>query len=245
MVGPLPAAEGRRQCEQILADSRGRLLVEAAGRAGIAFADVWQGRIKDARGQIAASRSIYKDLGQRLGYGATSILEGEIELLAGDAEAAERVLREGFELLESIGETGYLSTIAASLAQAIYRQKRYEEAERFSELSEQAAAPGDLAAQVGWRSTRATVLARRGEAEQAEDLAREAVDIARRTDHLNMHAEALLALADVFAIGGRPAQAIPAIEEARVLYDGKGNLFMAEQARTLLAELREAIASEP
>jgi class 3 adenylate cyclase/tetratricopeptide (TPR) repeat protein len=244
MVGPLPAAEGRRQCEQILADSRGRLLVEAAGRAGIAFADAWQGRIKDARGQIAASRSIYKDLGQRLDYGATSILEGEIELLAGDAEAAERVLREGFELLESIAETGYLSTIAASLAQAIYRQKRYEEAERFSEVSEQTAAPEDLASQVGWRSTRATVLAQRGEAEQAEDLAREAVDIARRTDHLNMHAEALLALADVFAIGGRPAQEIPAIEEARVLNDRKGNLLMAEKARTLLAELREAVASE-
>jgi class 3 adenylate cyclase/tetratricopeptide (TPR) repeat protein len=244
MVGPLPAAEGRRQCEQILAESRGRLLVEAAGRAGIAFADAWQGRIKDARGQIAASRSIYKDLGQRLGYGATSILEGEIELLAGDAEAAERVLREGFELLESIGETGYLSTIASCLAEAIDRQKRYEEAERFSEVSKQTAATGDLASQVGWRKTRATVLAQRGEAEQGEDLAREAVDIARRTDHLNMHAEALLALADVFAIGGRPAQAIPAIEEARVLYDRKGNLLMAEQARTLLAELREAVASE-
>jgi tetratricopeptide (TPR) repeat protein len=244
-AGPLPADEGRRQCEQILAESRGRLLIEAAGRAGIALADALQGRFEDARGGVAASRAIYKDLGQRLGYGATSGLEGEIELLAGDAEAAERVLREGFELLESIGETGYLSTIASTLAAAIYRQKRYEEAERFSEVSEQNAAAGDLASQVGWRSTRATVLAQRGEAEQAEDLARGAVDIARRTDHLNMHAAALLALADVLAIGGRPAHAFPIIEEARVLYDRKGNLVMAEKARTLLAELREAVASEP
>jgi len=243
--GPLPADEGRRQCEQILADSRGRLLVEAAGRAGIALTDALQGRFEDARGQVAAGRAISKDLGQRLDYGATSILEGEIELLAGDAEAAERVLREGFELLESIGETGYLSTIASGLAEAIYRQKRYEEAERFSEVSEQTAAPGDLASQVGWRRTRATVLAQRGEAEQAEDLAREAVDIARRTDHLNLHAAALLALADVVAIGGRPAQAIPIIEEARVLYDRKGNLVMAEKGRTLLAELRDAVTAEP
>ncbi len=242
--GPLPADEGRRQCEQILADSRGRLLVEAAGRAGIAFADALQGRFEDARGQVAASRAIYKDLGQQLDYGATSILEGEVELLAGDAEAAERVLREGFELLESIGETAYLSTIASGLAEAIYLQKRYEEAERFSEVSEQTAAPGDLASQVGWRRTRATVLAQRGEAEQAEDLAREAVDIARRTDHLNMQASALLAFADVLAIEGRPAQAIPIIEEARVLYDRKGNVVMAEQARTLLAELGDAVASE-
>src|SRR6266540_1463290 len=65
----------------------------------------------------------------------------------------------------------------------------------------------------------------------------EAGDIARRTDHLNMQASALLAFADVLAIEGRPAQAIPIIEEARVLYDRKGNVVMAEQARTLLAEL--------
>jgi class 3 adenylate cyclase/tetratricopeptide (TPR) repeat protein len=243
--GPLPADEGRRQCEQILAESRGRLLVEAAGRAGIAFADAMQGRIEDARGQISASRSILKDLGQRLNYGVTSIDEGEIELMAGDAEAAERVLHEGFELLESIGETAYLSTVASLLAEATYLQKRYEEAERFSEVSEQNAAPEDLASQASWRSTRATVLAQRGEAAKAEDLAREAVDIARSTDYLNMHAGFLLSLADVLAVGGRPAQAIPVIEEACGLYDRKGNLVMAEKARTLIGELREAVASEP
>jgi class 3 adenylate cyclase/tetratricopeptide (TPR) repeat protein len=243
--GPLPADEGRRQCEQILAESRGRLLVEAAGRAGIAFADAMQGRIEDARGQITASRSILKDLGQRLNYGVTSIDEGEIELLAGDAEAAERVMREGFELLESIGETGYLSTLACLLADALSLQKRYEEAERFTEVSEQNAAPDDLASQAGWRSARAAVLAQRGEAERAECLAREAVDIARRTDYLNPHADTLLALADVLAIGGRPAQAIPVIEEALVLFERKGNLVMAEKARTLLAELRGASAAEP
>ena len=97
-------------------------------------------------------------------------------------------MREGFELLESIGETGYLSSLASLLAEAIYMQKRYEEAERFSEVSEQNAAPEDLASQASWRSTRAAVLAQRGEAEKAEGLAREAVDIARRTDYLNMHA---------------------------------------------------------
>ncbi|MBA3364895.1 MAG: hypothetical protein H0U03_03795 [Actinobacteria bacterium] len=243
--GPLPAAEGRRQCEQTLADSRGRLLVEAAGRMGIASADAFEGRFEEARGQAAASRSIYKDLGQRLAYGRTSTIEGNIELLAGDPEAAERALREGVELLESIGETANLSTIAALLAEAMNRQERYDEAERFSELSERAAAPEDLASQIGWRSTRATVLAQRGEAAKAEGLAREAVAIARGTDYLDMHAEALLALADVLAVGGRSAQALPIIEEACLLYDRKGNLVMAEKARALLAELREAVPSEP
>jgi ATP/maltotriose-dependent transcriptional regulator MalT len=123
-------------------------------------------------------------------------------------------------------------------------QKRYEEAERFSEVSEQNAAPEDLASQAGWRSTRATVLAQRGEAAKAEDLAREAVDIARSTDYLNMHAGLLLSLADVLAVGGRAAESIPIIEEACALYERKGNLVMAEKARTLLGELGETVASE-
>jgi ATP/maltotriose-dependent transcriptional regulator MalT len=228
-----------------MTENRGRLLVESAGRAGIAYSDAMLGRIEDAREQIAASRAIAWDLGQRLDYAGRGYIEGEIELLAGDAEAAERVLRESFELLESMGETSYLSTIASSLADAIYRQGRYEEAERFSEVSEQAAAPKDLSSQIGLRSVRARVLAQRGEAEKAEALAREAVDMARRTDYLNMLAAALLALVDVVVIGGRPAEAIPLIEEARVLYDRKGNLVMAEQARIMLAELREAIAAGP
>ncbi|MDX6511820.1 MAG: hypothetical protein QOE36_1324, partial [Gaiellaceae bacterium] len=238
-LGPLPADEAQRQCEQILDENRGRLLVEAAGRAVIAYAHAMQGELEVARRQIAASRAIYNDLGQRLDYAGTSQIEGEIELLAGDPEAAERVLREGFELLESIGETGYLSTIAGSLAEALYRQNRYEGAERFSEITERLAAPRDLSPQILWRSTRAKVLAQRGESEQAEELAHEAVEIARRTDYLNLHGEALVALAEVLAIAGRPAEAIPLFEEARVVYDLKRNLVMAEEARTRLAELGE------
>jgi len=245
VFGPLPAEEGLAQCEQILADGRGRLLVEAAGRMGIGYSCAMLGRIEDARAQVAAGRAIYQDLGQRLQYGGSSFIDGEIELLAGDAVAAERVLREGFELLESIGETGYLSTVASSLAEALYRQGRYDEAERFSDLSEQTAAPGDLSSQMGWRSVRARVLAQRGGAEAAEDLARAAVEIARRTDYLNMHAAAVLALGDVVVIGGRPTEAIPLVEEAHELYASKGNLVLIEKTRSLLADLRETVAAEP
>jgi len=91
---------------------------------------------------------------------------------------------------------------------------------------------------MGWRNTRALVLAQRDEAEKAEELAREAVAIARRTDYLNMHADALLALGDVLAIGGRPAEGIQSVEEALLLYERKGNLASARKARAVLAELQ-------
>lgn len=238
--GPMPAPEGRSLCEQILSDSRGRLLVEGAGRTGLALMDAQQGHFEDARAQIAASRSIYSDLGMRVWYGGTALPEGEIEFLAGDWPTAERVLHEGYDLLDALGETGYLSTIAAHLAEAIYRQDRLDEAEHFTRVSEQTAAPGDLASQIRWRKVHATIQAKRGDTASAEAIARQAVDLARKTDHLHEEAMALLGLADVLDLAGRPNEAIPLVKEAKALYELKGNVVMAERASARLADLAMA-----
>src|SRR5262249_53175924 len=162
--------------------------------------------------------------GLRLFHGGTSHVEGEIEQLASNWPAAERVLREGYEVLDAIGETSYLSTVASSLAEAIYRQDRLQEAEHLTQVSNRTPAPADQASQVGWRSIRALVLARRGEPEKSTALAREAVELARQSDFINVHAPALLALADVLTSTGNPSQAIPAIKEAFHIYERKGNL---------------------
>jgi len=236
--GPLPVHEGQRLCEQILADSRGRPLVEAAGRIGLSLLEAEQGRFEEARTQIRASRAIYRELGLQMFHAGTSLPHGEIELLAGDWQAAEQVLREGYEVLEAMGETAYLSTIAARLAEVVYRLGRLEEAEHLTEISERTAAATDLASQQGWRSIRALVLAQRDQAEQGEALAREAVDLIRSSDFIDFRAPALLALADVLAHIGKPALAIASLEEALALYESKGHLVMAKRARSRLDELR-------
>lgn len=64
-------------------------------------------------------------------------------------------------------------------------------------MSEKTAAPDDLASQVEWRGPRAKVLARRGEFDAACRVAQESVDLARQTDFLNLHGDALMDLADV------------------------------------------------
>jgi hypothetical protein len=86
-----------------------------------------------------------------------------------------------------------------------------------------------------WRQVRGKVLARRGELEEGERVAREAVALAAETDMLNAHAAALLDLADVLALAGRDAQA--ELDQAHALYERKGNLVMAERTRSRLAEL--------
>ena len=99
------------------------------------------------------------------------MVAGAAELGAGDAAAAERELRVGLELFEAMGETGVLSTLAAFLAESLYRQGRDDEAEDLALLSERVASDDDAASQIAWRSTLGKVFARRGDIGRGESLA--------------------------------------------------------------------------
>ena len=100
-----------------------------------------------------------------------------VELIAGDALAAEAELRRDHEALAAMGERNYISTTAAFLAEALYRQGRDEEALRMTEESEQIADADDVATQYLWRSVRAKLLARQGQFDAAETMGREAIAI--------------------------------------------------------------------
>jgi tetratricopeptide (TPR) repeat protein len=194
-----------------------------------------RGQFDQARRLAVRARAIYEELGLKLWAAGMANAWGPIELLAGDPAAAEAELRQGYEGLERIGEKSYLSTMAGWLARALYEQGRYEEAAQFATTSADAAGLDDLASQILWRTTHAKVLARRGEFEEAETVAREAIRLAEATDAIQTHADALLDLAEVIRLAGRPDEAVPFVQEALRLYAKKGVLPAAEKARTLLA----------
>jgi tetratricopeptide (TPR) repeat protein len=79
--------------------------------------------------------------------------------------------------------------------------------------------------------------ARRGEFDAARQLAREAVPFAEQTDALAALGDALMDLAEVVELAGRREEAAAETEKALSLYQRKGNLVMAERARTRLAEI--------
>jgi tetratricopeptide (TPR) repeat protein len=130
-----------------------------------------------------------------------------------------------------------LSTAAALLAHALYARGQYAEAEEFSRKSEEVAAADDVWSQVPWRSARAKALAQRGELDQAEALAREAVALAGRTEFVTMHGDALLDLGEVLRFAGRTDEAAEVAEHAARLFREKGNVVSAERADMFLAEL--------
>ena len=89
----------------------------------------------------------------------------------------------------------------------------------------------DLATQALWRQVEAKLLARRGHAEEAERLIREAVAITDPTQNLELRANSLVGLGTVLELIGKPEDARAALERALDLYERKGNLVMSERMR--------------
>ena len=232
--GPVPVEEAIRRCEEILAGAGGSRTVEARTLRALAGLKAMVGQFEEARSLVDRARTIFEDLGLRLRAGFVSSTAGFVEMLAGDPVTAERELLAGYETMDQLGERGYLATVGGMLAQAIYAQGRYDQAEKFVRISKDAAASDDIASQVIWRSTLAKVLANRDKTEEAEALAREAVEMSEETDDLDMRADALMDLAEVLRLAGKSREAIPSLEEAHRLYDRKGNRISADKASFVL-----------
>ena len=115
---------------------------------------------------------------------ATNQATGETLRLEGRFDEAEAVFREMHEVYESMGETGFNSTICGLIALTLCDVGRYDEADSFAEKSRALAAEDDFASQGLWRMARARVLASSGAFEEALRLADEAVEIMEGTDYL-------------------------------------------------------------
>jgi len=235
--GPAPVEEVERRCDELMASTTGSGYEAPALRA-LAWVRAMQGRFEEARDLVRRVRAIFDDLGLRLRSTFVSETAGAIEMLAGDAAAAEREWRSGFDAAVEMGEQGFQSTVAALLAHALVEQGRLEEAEEMVSLSERAGAEDDVSTQVLGRSARARILAARGSAEEAESLARDAVERSEATDDLNMRADTLVDLGEVLRTAGDRAGAEAALASALELYETKGNASAAEAARRRLAAPR-------
>ena len=232
LFGPMPVAEGIDYCHRILEQAADDRRLQAFVQNDLAVLVAAQGRFDEARAVLERAQWIFDELG--VGPRPGAMYTALVELLAGDPAAAERELRISYEELERRGERSWLSTTAALLARALYEQGRYEDAGWFSAVSEEAAARDDIATQVIWRATRARILALQGELDGALELARESVELAVQTDWLELHAGALVDLAEVLAARGDVADAALHLKHAVSLYVQKGNVVLVERTRTQL-----------
>jgi tetratricopeptide (TPR) repeat protein len=232
--GPVHVDEGLAICDEInnTANASPLLLAKCLwSRAGLL---AMRGEFEEARSLFNKAMMIQTEFGQTLSLAIGTQVSGLIELLADDPIAAERELRVGYEQLERMGERPYLTSQAALLARALYSQERFDEAERYTRLSEEAS-DGDEGSTGEWGPTRARILARQGSLKEAEDLARRAVAIAKDGDVIMYTANSLMSLAEILLLSGRPEEAREPIEDAFKVYESKGVRPWMDKARELLS----------
>jgi tetratricopeptide (TPR) repeat protein len=230
--GPMPVEEAIGRARELLEQTRGRRRWEAWTLRALARLEAKRGRFSEARALQAEGKAIAEELGLDWSLALLALTSGEIETLAGEPAAAEPQLRIAYEVSRRLGDKQYIA-VAPNLAEVLHLQGRDEEALRFTEEVEALVEP-DVPEQFLWRKARAKVLAVQGEVEEAERLAREAVELAERTDHLEEHADALMTLAEVLRRAGRAAEATPALRDALDLFRQKGNTVLARRAQQAL-----------
>jgi predicted ATPase/DNA-binding SARP family transcriptional activator len=235
--GSTRVTEAIERSRQILDEVAGDRRSEGLLTSILGWLEAMRGDFDLARTLAARARAMLVDLGTSVLAASTSQEASQIEMLAGDPVSAERDLRRDYDALAVLGEKYLLSTVAGELAQTVYAQGRFDEALEHSRVAEELAAPDDVTSQAFWRSVRAKVCAREGRLEEALPLAREAVQLLRRTEDLVALARALVDLAEVQAIAERQSEARGSLDEAVRLLERKENVVGARRARLLLESL--------
>jgi tetratricopeptide (TPR) repeat protein len=228
-AGPTPVDEGIERCRSVVERSGGDRKALSTALATWGAFEAMRGRFEEARELTERARATLEEIALPVWLaGPFSQLNGWTELLAGDAAAAERQLRPALETLREIGELAWLSTVAGILAEAVRAQGRLDESEELLAVGEETAGSEDAYSQALLRSVRAKIRARQGKADEAERLAREAVEIARGTDFLFLEWFALASLADVFEIVGQEDEAQRVRAQAVEVAARKGYAAAAE-----------------
>ena len=162
LLGPTPVKQAIEQCELLISEG-----LSDRQALGLVMCNAAQLRAMNA--EFDAARTLYREgrslleaLAQGVDVACSSMSLAGIELLAGTPGAAEAEVRSDYAMLEALGETYYLSTLAPLLARILSEQGRNDEALALTKKAEILAAEDDVDAQIRWRLVRAPILARAG-----------------------------------------------------------------------------------
>jgi tetratricopeptide (TPR) repeat protein len=224
--GPRPVEDAARRAEAILEEKRGKRTIEAYMLHALAHLRAWQGRFDEGREFAHEYSAILLENGQRVSWAESLEAAADVERSAGNFAEAARILMQGQAEMEEMGVAD--KTMLPFLAAALYMEGRDQEAEA-------AAVPAREAEHPLWgTAVLGKIRARQGRGEEGERLAREAVDTFEPTDFLVFRGRALMDLAEVLRIRGRSEEAVPILERAVDVFERKGAVALADQARSAL-----------
>jgi class 3 adenylate cyclase/tetratricopeptide (TPR) repeat protein len=225
-LGPVPALEGIRRCQELLVEQGGNRTIRGTVFHILAHLHAMRGEFDSAMSFAEQFRGILRENGAISSFWFFSEVPANVLLLAGRAGEAAEILTEGFDRREQLGETNLV--LAALLGHTLYAAGRYPEARRRAEQ----ASEGDVMVSVQIaRGVLAKLLARDGRISAAESMARGVVDFFEGSDFLDSRAAALMDLGEVLHVAGRTEDAVSAVGEALELFDRKGHVVLAADAK--------------
>jgi tetratricopeptide (TPR) repeat protein len=229
--GPTHTDKALALCDVVTKLADGNRMVEAKVLLSRAGLNAMKAEFEDARKLVVRSKDMFEELGLGFTRAAATQVSGMIEMLADDPAAAEAEFREGYEALEKMGDNNFLPSVAAFLAEALYAQERYDEAEGFVAKSRELFAVDDETAKADWGPVQAKLWARAGRTDEAIKLAAEAVEVLAPTDEISDLADSLMDLSEVLKLSGHDGPSAEAAQRALELYEKKGILCAADRAR--------------
>jgi tetratricopeptide (TPR) repeat protein len=236
--GPMPVDEA---IERIVAlGGRDHGLLEAASQSSmLGRLHAMKGEIGRARELLAhGARQAYLDAGLLQSSGGMTLGDAEVEFRAGDFAAEARVLREGLDVLGSIGDSSYYPTIAAVLAECLYRRGAGDdEIEQLLEQVRETTGAADLSNFVWLDLVGGMLHSRRGEHDKADRQTRHAVELADAADFHFPRTNSRIFRAEALARAGRDEDAERVAAEAFEIFEAKGDVAGATQFRTYLASV--------
>jgi class 3 adenylate cyclase/predicted ATPase len=234
--GPTPVGEALERISEIERETDGAMRLQLQllrTRAGLVSL---LGEFEEARGLLQTAAEIAHELGLETVRAAGILrVNGEVELLAGDPAAAERLFAEACETLERHKDWAHLASVAPLLARALLEQGRADDAQRWLERTPQWLIEDDNEGQILFDRARAKLAAIQSDPVAAETFARRAMERASKADDLSAYADTLVDHADALEFNGRRGEATAALGEALELYERKGNLVGPERVRRRLA----------
>jgi tetratricopeptide (TPR) repeat protein len=234
LAGRIPVDEAIVRCRALVELRKGDAVAETIGLGPVACLEAELGEISRARNNMAQAIAACRDLGHAYWGTQWELYAGGIELLAGDAVAAEPHLRIALAGLQEARDSWFSVLAAIDLARALALQNRGSEALAVLEFRH---TPADTEATTRATTARALIERLSGRPDRAVPLATAAAERAESCDLVWCQGEAWLELGESLAALGRAGEAHDALAEAERRFEAKGltvRLGWARDARAAI-----------
>jgi tetratricopeptide (TPR) repeat protein len=203
--------------------------IRASAIGALGLLRAMKGEFDEARASVEEVRKTLAELGLRQAAAAHSIAIAEVETMAGDDAAAERILRAGYEAVTTFGDRHSAMNVAWRLGLVLAHEGKDDEAEGFARIAERGE-PRTLWVDVWWRVVLALVEAHRGAGKRARQHVEEARERMASLEESGMQADALLESAEALRAAGLEDEAAKLVAEAAGIAERLGYVVARRRA---------------